>query len=136
MTVIRGYFTDYWQNKVLDTSLRGVNLTSPTLVLGLARNFANRAGTVSEVSSSGTGYARQSLATSVFAGAAGGATSNTQPINFAAPSADWGTVRSLFLYDTSASKVIAMADLAVPETVLAGEAPVTFATGAINISRS
>lgn len=133
-----GFLTDYANNQVLDLIFGATGFTPPaTLYLGLSLYPANKAGSVGEPS--GGGYARVALANTpaAFPAASGGTKSNAAPIAFPAPTADWGTVQSLFVADSAAwGNVLAIADLTTPTAVTAGGPAPKVAAGALFLSHT
>ena len=133
-----GFFTDYSNNKVLDLFFGAISFTPPpTLYVGLAQNTANKRGLTSEPT--GGGYTRVALPNSStnFPTANFGTKSNALAITFPAPTADWGTVQSLFLADAPAGgNVVAMADLTVPKAITNGSPAAKVAVGALFLSHT
>ena len=133
-----GFFTDYSNNKVLDLFFGAVPFTPPTtLYVGLAQNTANKRGLTTEPS--GGGYFRVAVSNSRtnFPAANFGAKSNTALIAFPVPTADWGTVQSLFLADSpSGGNILAMADLTSPIPILNGSPAAKVAVGALFLSHT
>jgi hypothetical protein len=133
-----GFFTDYTNSKLLDMIFGSAVYPPPaTLYLGLSLSGANKSGRTSEPSSGG--YARVALTNNAtnFPAAIGGEKSNAVQVTFPAPTADWGTVQSLFVVDSSSGgNVIAMADLTVPWTITSGSAPAKVAVGALFLSHT
>lgn len=135
--------TDYLENKLIDWLFRGQSFTPPaTLYFGLLTAAPGEASGGTEVS--GGGYARVGVAASLanFAGtqAAGsttassgssGTTSNNAAITFPAPSAAWGTVTHMGLYDApTGGNLLIYAQLAANKSINGGDAAPSFAAGA------
>lgn len=107
--------TDYAENKVLDALLRGQSIGAPaTQYVALFTDTCTDAGPGTEVSTSGTAYARQAVTASLanWAGTqatasttassgTGGTTSNNVAITWTASTAAWGTIQSVGLMDAS-----------------------------------
>lgn len=107
--------TNYGENKTLDALFRGQALSAPaSWHLGLYTDTCTDAGPGTEVSTSGTAYARQSVAASLTAWAgtqsAGsttastgttGTTSNNAVIGWPESTAAWGTIQSVGFNDAS-----------------------------------
>jgi hypothetical protein len=133
-----GFFTDYANNKLLDMVFGSAAYSPPaTLYLGLSLSSASKNGSTSEPSSGG--YARVALTNNAtnFPAAIGGTKSNAAQATFPAPTADWGTVQSLFVADApSGGNVLAMADLTAPRTITRGSAPARVAVGALFLSHT
>lgn len=109
--------TDYAENKIVDCALRGQSCGFPaTWYIALFTTTCTDAGPGTEVSTSSTGYARQSVTASLtnFAGTqsagstvassgTGGTTSNNGAITWSASTASWGTIQSVGFMDASSS---------------------------------
>lgn len=79
---------------------------------------------------SGGGYSR--VAHSSWNTAAGGTKTNNGAISFGDPSADWGTVEAICLYDAaSGGNFQGVTDSAISTTIQAGVTSVTIADGAL-----
>lgn len=133
-----GFFTDYANNAILDTMFGSVVYTPPTtLYVGLSLGTANKTGAVSEPS--GAGYSRVPVVNNLttFPHALAGSKANSTAITFPSPTADWGTVQSLFVSDAmTGGNVVAMADLTSPKTILNGSNAPTVVAGALYISHT
>lgn len=83
--------TNYLEDAIIDQVLRGITLvTSGSVTVALLTAIQNaEAGTVQEVTGSGTLYARL---TASFLAPTDGATSNSAALTFIQAGADWGTV--------------------------------------------
>jgi hypothetical protein len=134
-------FSNYMEDSIINHYLRNQAYTpAATVYVALfttSGSLANlEAGTLTgEVSTSGTSYARQSVAFSV---ASGGATSNSADITFSTASGNWGEIQFMALMDSGtagAGNVLMAAQLSANKTVntgdvfkfLAGEIDVTVA---------
>ncbi|WP_447983778.1 phage tail fiber protein [Nitrospira sp. Nam74] len=88
-------FSDFLENKLLDHAFRNVSYTPPaTVYVALFTAAPSDAGGGTEVT--GGAYARRAI---TFGAAAAGATSNSALITFPTPTANWGTVTHVALYD-------------------------------------
>lgn len=139
--------TNFAENKLVDAFARGQSLGAPaTWYVALLTNVADaEAGTVTEVS--GGSYARASIAASLAAWAGtqsagstvastgtGGQTSNNAAINFATPTAGWGTVTHFAIYDAvTGGNAWAIAPLSTSQSIATGNT-VSFAAGALTIT--
>jgi hypothetical protein len=106
-----GALSDYLENKLIDHVFRGQTYTAPTTIyVALFTSACSDASGGTEVS--GGSYARpglvaslanwagtQSAGSTVASSGTGGTTSNNVAINFATPSAGWGTVTHIGLMD-------------------------------------
>lgn len=139
------------QNKIIDATFRGQSITFPaTVYIGLSTTACNDSSFGTEVSTSGTGYARAAVAASLtnFAGtqAAGsttassnttgtsGTTSNNNAIPFPTPLTSWGTVSHWFIADAAtAGNLWFCAPLSATKVINAGDT-VSFASGALTVT--
>ena len=80
----------------------------------------------------GTSYARQAV---TFAAPSNGATSNTGDLTWTAGAADWGTLTSVYVVDSSsgAGNVLVGADLSSTATLGSGDS-LTIATGDLDVT--
>jgi hypothetical protein len=128
--------SDYLENKIIDHILRGTAYTAPTTVyVGLLTAAPNDTGGGTEVS--GGSYARASVATGTgtwnATGGTDGTTENTSAINFATPTAGWGTVTHFGVYDaTTAGNLLFYAALTTSKTINSGDT-VSFGAGALSL---
>lgn len=91
--------SDYLENKVLDHFLGTASTTAPTNVyVALFTTDPTDADSGTEVSTSGTAYARQ---LTTFSSASSGSTSNSASIEYNAATANYGTVTHFGIYDAS-----------------------------------
>ena len=94
--------TSYLQKKLLDDFFSVAAFTTPNpLYLSLHTGALGDTGShVNEVSTSSTGYARQSLASKIGAAdATSGIAVNTGTVTFGPATASWGTIQSLGFED-------------------------------------
>ncbi len=112
-----GALSDYGENKLVDALLRGQSIGTPaTWYIALFTTTCTDAGPGTEVSTSGTAYARQAVTASLanWAGTQGagttvastgtnGTTSNNNAITWSASTAAWGTVTSVGWMDASSA---------------------------------
>lgn len=135
--------SNYLENKLLDWLLRGQTYTAPTtLYFGLMTVTPDDAGGGTEVPFSG-GYSRVGVACSLanFAGTQGpgttdystgtsGITSNNIAIQFGAPTANWGTIVAIGVYDAPTGGNLLLWGPVVPSKVInSGDLPPQFAAG-------
>lgn len=135
--------TNYLENKIIDWLFRGQPFTPPAnLFFGLLTAAPNDASAGTEVT--GGSYARVSVAASLvnFAGTQGagttvassgttGTTSNNGNITFPAPSAAWGSVVAMGIWDASTGgNLLVYAPLAAPKTINNGDPAPSFPAGA------
>lgn len=132
--------TDFAENALIDHILRGQTLSLPAnWFFGLMTTAPSDTGPGTEVS--GGSYARVSVARSLanFAGTqgagttvassgTGGQSSNNVAITFAAPTANWGTVVGVGLFDAStAGNMWFYAPLTTSRTINNGDGAPSFA---------
>tara|TARA_B100001250_G_scaffold335857_1_gene302176 strand:- start:683 stop:1072 length:390 start_codon:yes stop_codon:yes gene_type:complete len=113
-------FSDYLENKILAHTFSGTTFTpASTLYLALytvAPNDAGGGGT--EVSTSGTGYARQTVAFTT----TGAQSSNTSAVEYATATASYGTVVAIGVLDASTSgNLYAVGTLSVSKAISTGD---------------
>ena len=112
-------FSNYLETKVLDHVFGGTAYTAPaTLYLALFTANPNEDGSGTEVSTSGTAYARQSVAFTI----SGNTASNTAAVEYATATANYGTVSHVGIYDaSSAGNLIAYAALTSSKAIETGD---------------
>lgn len=136
--------SDYLENKIIDWLFRGQTFTPPANLhfALLTTNTDDDGSPLVEVS--GGSYARVSVASTLanWAGtqSAGsttassgtsGTTSNNGAITFPAPTANWGSVVGVAIYDASgAGNMLVYQALTTPKTVNNGDTAPSFAAGA------
>lgn len=110
-----GALDNYGENKVLDALIRGQAIGTPAnWYLAFYTDTCTEGAAGTEVSTTGTGYARQAVAASLAAWAGtqaagsttassgtGGTTSNNATISFGPSTAPWGTIQSVGWTDAS-----------------------------------
>lgn len=136
--------SDYLENKIIDWLFRGQSFTPPaTLHFALLTTNTDDDGSPL-VEVSGGSYARVAVTASLanFAGtqSAGsttassgtsGTTSNNNAITFPAPTANWGSIVGMAVYDAaSAGNMLIYTPLTTPKTVNNGDSAPSFAAGA------
>ena len=113
--------SDYLENKVLDHFLGTASTSAPaTVYLALFTTDPTDAGSGTEVSTSGTNYARQSIA---FSSASSGTTSNSADVEFSqATGSGFGTVTHFGIFDASTSgNLLFHGALTASKTIAAGD---------------
>jgi hypothetical protein len=139
--------SDYLENKIIDFVFRGQTFTPPaTLYIALFTTADNDAGSA-RVEVSGGSYARvpvtssltnwagtQGAGTTVASSGTSGTTSNNGAITFAAPTANWGTVQGMGIFDAlTGGNELWYGALATPKTVNSGDAAPSFSAAALSI---
>jgi len=113
-------FSDYLETKVLDHVFGGTSYTAPTtLYVALYTAAPTDTGGGTEVSTSGTAYARQTITFTT----SGGTTSNTSAVEYAtATGSGFGTVVAMGIFDASTSgNLLAYGTLTTSKSVSAGD---------------
>ena len=138
--------SDYLENKIIDYLLRGQAFTAPTTVyVGLLTAAPTDAGGGTEVA--GGSYARvavtsslanwagtQAAASTVASSGTSGTTSNNAAITFPAPTANWGVVTHMAVYDAaSAGNLLFYAALTASKTINNGDAAPSFAAATLTL---
>lgn len=140
--------TNTLENKLVDFLFRGqsLGLTLTTLYVGLFTAAPSDTGGGTEVSTSGTGYGRvavtsslanwsgtQSAGSTVASSGTGGTISNNNAITFGTPTASWGTVTHFGLFDASTGgNLLVWSNLAFSQSVDTSNTAPTFAAGALS----
>jgi len=130
--------SDYLENQLIDHIFRTATFAKPAgIYIGLYTTAPTDAGGGTEVS--GGSYARVAVTqadTSWDAPVAGdGHTQNSNDIVFPAPTADWGQVVAVGIFDASTGGNLLMwATLATPKTVNNGDAAPKFVAGDLDIT--
>jgi len=138
--------SDYLENKFLDFFLRAQSLTAPvTVYCALFTAAPSDSGGGTEVS--GGSYARvaitsalanwagtQSAGSTTASTGTGGTTSNNGAITFPTPTANWGVVTHIGLFDaSSAGNLLFWGVLTVSKTINNADAAPSFAAAALTI---
>ena len=141
-------FTDFAENKISDAFARGQSLVFPsTWYLKLSTTTCTGDVTGTEVSTSGTNYARasytpsltswsgtQAAGSTTASSGTGGVTSNNGLISFNVPSASWGSVQSVEWMDAlTAGNSWMCANLSVVQTISTGNT-VSFAISSLSVT--
>jgi hypothetical protein len=138
--------TDYLENRLIDHLFRGTTFTKPAaLYIALFTSAPSDADVGMEVT--GAGYARGAMASidatgkatpGGVAGASSGSsgqTSNAIEIGFPIPTASWGTVVAMGVYDTSTGgNLLVWAMLASGRQILNGDPGPIFSVDALTIT--
>lgn len=110
-------FSSYLDNQLISHVL-GSGVYSKPSNLYVALYVGDPAGSGTEVSTSGTGYARQSAAFTVTTNSA----TNTANLEWSAATSSWGTITHIAIYDASTSgNQLVTAALASSKTVNTGD---------------
>jgi len=91
--------SNYLENALINATLRNTSYTSPTTVyVSLWTSDPTDAASGTEVSTSGTSYARTSV---TFGAPSNGASTNNADVTFPTATASWGTVGWIGINDAS-----------------------------------
>jgi hypothetical protein len=135
-------FADYGENTVLNHVFRNTSYSSSTpanYYVALYTTACADAATGTEVSTSGTGYARAAIARSTGAWNAtngtNGIISNVSAITFSQATADWGTVQSWCLLEAAsgATNAVLCANLTASRNITTGSTP-SFGAGVLTVT--
>lgn len=143
--------TDYAENKLIDAVFRGQALGAPaTFYVGLATAASScETGTITEVSTSGTGYSRaavtsslanwagtQSSGSTTASSGSGGQTSNNSTIMIGSTATgSWGSVTHFFMADASSGgNIWVCQSLTTPKTINTSDPAPTFSAGALTVT--
>lgn len=144
--VVAGSFTDFAENKLIDTIFRGQASGIPaSWYVGLDTVACGETGSGTEVS--GGSYARvavasslanwagtQSAGSTVASTGTNGTTSNNGSITFPSPTANWGVVSSVRIWDASTSGNAWLCfNLTAAKTINNGDAAPSFAAGSLTV---
>ena len=112
-------FSNYLETEILDHVFGGAAYTAPaTLYLALHTANPDEDGSGTEVSTSGTAYARATVAFTT----SGNTTSNTAAVEYATATANFGTVTHVGVWDAStAGNLLAYAALSSSKTIETGD---------------
>ena len=92
-------FSNYLENALINAVLRNTSYTSPTTVyVSLYTSDPTDADTGTEVSTSGTSYARTAV---TFGAPSNGVTTNSADVTFPTATASFGTVTHIGIHDAS-----------------------------------
>lgn len=137
--------SDYLENKIIDYVLRGQAFTAPaTVYVGLFTATPSDTGGGTEVT--GGSYARvavtsslanwagtQAAASTTASTGTSGTTSNNASITFPAPTANWGTITSIGIFDAATTgNLLIWGALTTNKTVNNGDAAPSFAAAALS----
>ena len=110
-------FSSYVDNKLIDHLLGSGTYTKPS-ALYVALFVGNPASGGTEVTTSGSAYARQSAAFTISTNSA----SNTAAIEYPTATASWGTIDYIAIYDAStAGNQLVSAALSSAKTIASGD---------------
>lgn len=112
-------FSNYLETEILDHVFGGAAYTAPaTLYLALHTANPDEDGSGAEVSTSGTAYARQTVAFTT----TGNTTSNSSAVEYSTATANFGTVTHVGVWDASTGgNLLAYAALTSSKTIETGD---------------
>ncbi len=123
--------TDYAENKVLELLVGKTAFATPTVYVALFTAAPSDAGGGTEVSTTGTGYARKLTAAADWGAASAGSLSNAAAITFATATGSYGPVTHWALMDAvTAGNMLRWAILGTAKSFVSGDIP-QFAIGAL-----
>jgi hypothetical protein len=139
--------SDYLENKIIDWLLRAQTFTPPTTAYVALFTTNDNDADSAKVEVTGGSYARvaytsslanwagtQSSGSSTASTGTGGTTSNNNTITFPAPTANWGTITGVGIYDAStAGNLLFYGSLSANKTVNNGDAAPNFPAAALSI---
>lgn len=111
--------SDYLETQLLKWALSANTVTRPTTwYLGLYTAAPTDAGGGTEVSTTGTAYARQTIAFTI----TGNSATNSAIITFPTATANWGTVTHIGIFDTlTAGNLLYWGTAAASKTITTGD---------------
>lgn len=111
--------SDYLETQMLKWALTGNTVTRPaTWYIALYTAAPTDAGGGTEVSTTGTAYARQTIAFTV----TGNSATNSAIITFPTATANWGTVTHIGIFDTlTAGNLLYWGTAAASKTITTGD---------------
>ena len=112
-------FSNYLETEILDHVFSGNSYTAPsTLYLSLHTANPDEDGSGTEVSTSGTAYARATITFTT----SGNTSSNTSAVEFSTATANFGTVTHVGVWDASTSgNLLCYAALSSSKTIETGD---------------
>ena len=112
-------FSNYLETKLLDHVFGDTAYTAPgTLYLGLHTSNPAEDDSGTEVSTSGTAYARQTVAFTT----SGDTTSNTSAVEYPTATASYGTVSHVGVYDApTAGNLLSYGALTISKAIATGD---------------
>lgn len=128
---------NYLEDALLNHTFRGVSFTMPTdsvIALYTVTPTDGTAGT--EVSTSGTAYARLTVTSNTTNWTAPGGTgiiSNTGVLAWSTATAAWGTVAGVALFDQGGTNMLMYGDLGTPRAVITNDV-FKFVIGALQLA--
>lgn len=135
--------SNYLYNNQMDYLLNNNSWTAPaSIFVGLFTSAPALDGTGgTEVSNSGTGYARVAIAAGGWNGPSGGNLeySNASDVQFATPTANWGTIVAAGLYDSAiggSNNLLFIAYLTTSKVVNNGDGAPKILAGQLRITRA
>jgi hypothetical protein len=112
-------FSNFLETEILDHVFAGAAYTAPTtLYLALFTAAPGETGGGTEVTTSGTAYARETVAFTT----TGNTTSNNASVEYSTATATFGTVTHVGVFDAATSgNLMAYATLSSPKTIETGD---------------
>jgi len=113
-------FSNYLENALIDAVLRNTTYTSPaTVYVSLYVSDPGEDDSGTEVSTSGTAYARQAV---TFGAPSNGVSTNSADVTFPTATSSFGTVTHIGIHDASTGgNLLFYTDLSVSKTIDTGD---------------
>jgi len=113
-------FSNYLENALINAVLRNTTYTSPaTVYVSLYVSDPTDADSGTEVSTSGTGYARTAV---TFGAPSNGVSTNSADVTFPTSTSSWGTVTHIGIHDAStAGNLLFHSPLDTAKTIDSGD---------------
>ena len=141
--ITTGGASNYLVHKILDLMFRNVAFTAPaTHYVALSATTLSDTSTGSSFTElSGSGYARKALnntggSSPTWTVASSGASENSGTVNFGTAGASWGTLVAMCTCDAASAGNMLFYDNGVADQAIGTSDPVSFATGALDVSLS
>lgn len=139
--------SDFLENKILDWLLRGQSYSPPATVYVALFTTGDNDADSSKVEVSGGSYARvavtsalanwagtQSAGSTTASSGTGGTTSNNGAITFPAPTANWGSITGIGIYDASTGgNLLFYGALGTSKTVNNGDPAPSIVAGSLTL---
>lgn len=132
-----GSFSDYWENEIIDHVFKTGAYTAPTnIYVALCKSTIEDNDTGSTLPGEVSGGAYTRVTCNTWDVSSGGATENSQTIQFVQATADWGTITHFALCDhSSTGNMLAHSALSSAKNVTSGD-QIEFATGDLDVQLS
>ncbi|NLH41306.1 MAG: hypothetical protein GX448_05655 [Planctomycetes bacterium] len=128
-------FSDYWENKILDHIFGKAAYTAPTHIY-VAASTADPGESGSGLSEpAGGNYARVETDPADWTAAADGQIENAAAITFPTPTADWGAITHVALFDAATGgHFLARGQLPTVQNIYSGGGPLELSAGGLAVT--